>query len=82
MKDHTRTWTRRLLEEINEGILDANTVLLAALDALSEDDVRDMCEANGWFDTEEDEDSEDEDSEDISGEHIDNPNWVGSRHHY
>lgn len=71
-----REYTRKLLEAIQEGMLDRDTVITAALNHLSEAEVRDMCEANGFLEAEEDED------EDVSGEHIDNPNWVGSRHHY
>lgn len=72
-----REYTRKLLEAIQEGMIDRDTVITAALQHMSEAEVRDMCEANGFF-----EEEEEEDGEDISGEHIDNPNWVGSRHHY
>jgi hypothetical protein len=54
-----RPWTCRLLEAVNEGMLDANTVLTAALNHLSEDDVRDLCEANQFFDAEDDPDGDD-----------------------
>jgi hypothetical protein len=37
-----------------------------------------MCDANLLFEHED----EEEDEDDITGEHIDNYNWVGSRHHY
>lgn len=54
-----RDTTKRVLEAIEEGILDRDTVLLAALNHLSEDDVREMCEANGFLELDDDEEEED-----------------------
>ena len=47
---------------VEEGLLDAKQVLLAALKYMSEDDVRAMCHANKieWELTEEDEGEDDE----------------------
>lgn len=50
-----REYTRKLLEAIQDGLISQETVLTAALQHMSEDEVRDMCEANGWFDGEDDE---------------------------
>jgi hypothetical protein len=47
------------METVNEGMLDAKTVLLAALNHLTDDDVRDLCEANQFFDAEDDLDEDD-----------------------
>lgn len=74
MSFKTREYTKKLLEAVNEGLLDKDTVLLACLDSMSESEVAYMCDANDFFEHEE----EDEDN----GEDLDNPNWVGSRHHY
>jgi len=71
-----REYTVKLLNAIQEGMIDRDTVITAALQHMSEAEVKDMCESEGWFDTEDDEDPEDD--EDL----IDDPNWVGSRHHY
>jgi hypothetical protein len=43
---------------MDEGGLDRDTVIMAALNYLSEDDVKDMAQANGFFD-DEDEDEDD-----------------------
>jgi hypothetical protein len=50
-------------------------VIMACLKYMSEKDVEDMCDVNCFFEHEEEE-------EEDNGEDIDNPNWVGSRHHY
>jgi hypothetical protein len=71
MSFKTREYTKKLLEAVNEGLLDKDTVLLACLDAMSESEVAYMCDANNFFE-----------HEDEDGEDIDNPNWVGSRYHY
>jgi hypothetical protein len=74
-----REYTNKVLEAVEEGLLDRDTVILACLNWMSEASVEQMCDANLFF---EQEDEEEEDEDDITGEHIDNPNWVGSRHHY
>ena len=45
--------TNRLMELIDEGLLDMETVLLAALNWLSEDDVLEMAERNDLMSAEE-----------------------------
>lgn len=41
-----RDATNKILEMIDEGLLNAKTVALACLKYMSEDDVKAMCEAN------------------------------------
>lgn len=65
----TREYTNKILEAIEDGILDRDTVIMAALKYMSEDDVRDMAVANEFFPNEDDEDEwedfeEDEDDDD------------------
>ena len=54
----TREATNRLLEMVEEGLLDRDTVIMACVKYMSEDDVADMCHANDFFDIDEDEDEE------------------------
>ena len=55
----TRKFTNKLLEMVEEGLLDKDTVILACVKYMSEDDVRDMMEANEMLlDEEEDDDQE------------------------
>lgn len=58
----TRQYTTQLLEMIEEGILDAETVLRSCLSYMSEADVQDMAECEGFIE-EEDEEEEEEDEE-------------------
>ena len=55
----TRKVTNKLLELIEEGVLDAQTVLEACLSYMSEDDVADMAHANELLEEEEEEEEED-----------------------
>ncbi len=55
-----REATNRILELVEEGLLDRDTVIMACLKYMSEDDVADMAHANEFF-LDEDEDEEDED---------------------
>lgn len=57
----SREYTNKLLELVEDGLLDRDTVIMACVKYMSEDDVKDMMEANEFI-LEEDED-EDEDSE-------------------
>ena len=50
-----REATNRILELVEEGLLDRDTVIMACLKYMSEDDVSDMAHANEFF-LEEDED--------------------------
>lgn len=58
----TRNATNRLLELIEEGMLDKDQVIIACLKFMSEDDVEDMCNANEFF-IDEDEDEDDYDGQ-------------------
>ena len=69
-----RQATNKLLEMIEEGMLDRDSVILACVKYMSEDQVRDMCHMNEFFAGTEDEDEEEDPLNDF--------NWVGSRHHY
>lgn len=63
----TREYTRKLLEMVDEGVLDAKDIMLMAVNALSEDDVADMCRANdllGVMGLEEDDEDEELDFDD------------------
>ena len=54
----TRHYTNRLLEMMDEGLLSAETVATMAIAFMSEDDVREMMEANellGYAEEDEDE---------------------------
>jgi hypothetical protein len=54
----SRETTNKLLEMVDEGLLDARTLALACLKYMSEDEVEDMAHANEFL---EDEEAEDED---------------------
>jgi hypothetical protein len=57
-----RQYTEQLLEMIEDGILDRDAVIMAAVKYMSEDDVRDMMEINEFVPAE-DELEEDDDME-------------------
>jgi hypothetical protein len=42
----TREYTNKLLEMVEEGLLDRDTVIMACVKYMSESDVQDMMEAN------------------------------------
>ena len=53
----TRFYTNMLLEMVEDSVLDRDHVIIACLKYMSEDDVRDMMEANEFIDEQfEDED--------------------------
>lgn len=56
----TREATNKLLEYVEEGMLDRDSVIMACVKWMSEDDVAEMCRINDFF---YDEDEEDEDDE-------------------
>lgn len=53
-----RKITNKLLEMLDEGLLDKDQVILACLKYMSEDDVADMAEANEFLPSDEDEDED------------------------
>jgi hypothetical protein len=69
-----REYTNKLLEMVEEGLLDKDMVIMACMKYMSEANVKDMMEANEMIDEEEEEDDEYDPLEDF--------NYVGSRHHY
>jgi hypothetical protein len=65
----TRQATNRILEMVEEGVIDRDTVIMACVKYMSEDDVADMCHINDFF-YDEDEEDEDEDEEDDVREQV------------
>jgi hypothetical protein len=51
-----REATNKILEMVEEGILDRDTVIMACLKYMSEDDVADMAHDNEFFDEDDYED--------------------------
>lgn len=77
---NVREWTCRVLEAMDEGLLDPKQVAEMCLSAMSEDDVEYMCKANElkeYLSPEAEDEDEDEDYDPM-----DDFNYVGSRHHY
>lgn len=60
----TRQATERILELVEDGLLDRDTVIMACLKYMSEDDVKDMAHANEFFLDDEDEDLDEDPDED------------------
>lgn len=58
MGRNPRENTNKLLEMIDEGLLDKDTILQAALEWLSDAEVEEMCRRNDIFLNEEDEDDD------------------------
>lgn len=75
-----RPETTRLLEMMEEGLIDAHAVAEMALSWLSESDVKGMMQANDIPTTDQAEDDEDEEEE-WTPDNADF-NDPGSRHHY
>jgi hypothetical protein len=50
----TRQYTDRLLEMIEDGMLDRDTVIMACVKYMSESDVQDMMEVNEFVTTDDD----------------------------
>jgi len=50
----TREYTNQLLEMIEEGMLDRDTVIMACVKYMSEDDVKDMMQMNEFLADEDD----------------------------
>jgi hypothetical protein len=50
-----RKYTNELLEMIENGLLDKDTVIMACVKYMSEDDVKDMMEHNEFLEPESDE---------------------------
>ena len=54
----TRQATDKILEMVEEGILDKDTVIMSCLKYMSEDDVADMAHSNEFFINEDEEDDD------------------------
>jgi hypothetical protein len=67
----TREYTRRIIDAVDNGLIDCRTALLAALNHMSEDEVRDMAHANEFVDDEDDEDEDDEDVDVVDRDSLD-----------
>ena len=52
----TREATNKILEMVDDGILDKDTVIMSCLKYMSEDDVADMAHSNEFFINEDEED--------------------------
>lgn len=61
---NVREYTNRLLELVDNGIVDKYDVIIACLNYMSEDDVRDMCIANEFINDYDDEDGYDDEDDD------------------
>lgn len=55
----TREITNKLLEMVDEGSINKNDLIIACLKWMSEDDVREMAEANEFIMDEDEDDEED-----------------------
>tara|TARA_E500000331_G_scaffold133437_1_gene130441 strand:- start:1421 stop:1591 length:171 start_codon:yes stop_codon:yes gene_type:complete len=54
----TRQATDKILEMVEQGILDRDTVIMSCLKYMSEDDVADMAHSNEFFINEDEEDDD------------------------
>ena len=61
MSVNVREATDKILDMVEQGILDKDMVIMACLKYMSEDDVADMAHCNEFFLNEEDEDEEEDD---------------------
>lgn len=66
-----RKYTNQLLEMIEDGLLDRDTVIMACVKYMSEDDVQDMMEANEFIE----EQFEDEDEDEDDGQPTEQEEW-------
>jgi hypothetical protein len=58
----SREYTNKLLEMVEDGLLDRDTVIMACVKYMSESDVQDMMECNEFI-LEEDEDEDEDDGQ-------------------
>lgn len=59
----TREATNKILEMLDEGVLDADTVITACLKYMSEDEVLDMAQINEFFFAQDDEEDYEDDGQ-------------------
>jgi hypothetical protein len=60
VKHVTRKATNKILEYVEQGLLDKDNVIMACLKYMSEDDVADMAHVNEFFPSDEEEEAEEE----------------------
>jgi hypothetical protein len=65
-----RDFTNKLLEMVEEGVLDRDTVIMACVKYMSEDEVRDMMFANDFL-----EDTDDWDEDEYDGQPDEAQEW-------
>jgi hypothetical protein len=75
----TREYTIRLLELVDEGAIDRDSLIQDLLGWMSEDEVRRFALQSEYLN---DEDEEEDDEEEEEYDALDDFNYVGSRHHY
>lgn len=63
MKTNVRHYTNKLLEMVENGLIDKDNLIRSFACYLSESDVHDLMHREGLLDDEEDEESEEEDSQ-------------------
>ena len=63
---HTRKATNKLLEMIEEGVLDRDALILGCLHYMSEADVADMARCEGFIEEEDEDEADEDDAEDQS----------------
>jgi len=63
MANESRKSTRKLLDLLEQGVLDKDMVILACVNYMSEHEVDDMCSRNEFFGDDGDPDGEDEEME-------------------
>jgi hypothetical protein len=57
----SREYTNKLLEMVEEGLLDRDNVIMACVKYMSEDEVRDMMHCNEFIEEETEEEAEEQD---------------------
>ena len=68
----TREYTNKLLEMVEAGVLDRDTVIMACVNYMSERDVEDMMGYNGMIE----EEYEDEDEDEDDGQPTEQEEWM------
>jgi hypothetical protein len=58
----SREYTSKLLDMIEDGLLDRDTVIMACVKYMSESDVQDMMEANEFIEEQYEDEEEEEDA--------------------
>ena len=79
MTYRVREYTCRILNALDEGIMDKDYLIRTMLDWMSESDVKQMYLANGLLCL--DEEEEEEEEYEVMSD-LENPNSVHSRYHY